>query len=103
MPWLLLILAGLLEVAWAIGMKKSDGFTRLWPSVWTIAGMTASFILLAFAMKHLPAGTAYPVWTGIGALGTVVVGILLLGEPATLPRLLFLALLLASLIGLKLT
>lgn len=103
MAWLYLIVAGLLEVVWATAMKYSDGFTKLWPSVLTIGGMLASFGLLALAMKELPLGTAYGIWTGIGAVGAVIVGLVFLGEPATLQRLFFIALILTGLVGLKLS
>lgn len=83
MAWLLLFLAGLLEVGWAIGLKLSEGFTRLWPSVFTVVAMAASIWLLGLALKTLPVGSAYAVWTGIGAVGTAAVGMLVLGEPAT--------------------
>jgi quaternary ammonium compound-resistance protein SugE len=102
MNWLLLVIAGVLEVGWAIGLKYTQGFTRLWPSVWTLAAMVASMALLGTAMRVLPAGTAYAVWTGIGAVGTVLLGIALLGEPATPARLACIALILAGIIGLKL-
>ncbi|MBL8849661.1 MAG: hypothetical protein JNG89_08250, partial [Planctomycetaceae bacterium] len=82
MAWLLLIFAGLLETGWAIGLKYTEGFTKLWPSVFTIAGIALSMFLLGLAARTLPIGTAYPVWVGIGAAGAVVLGILVLGEPA---------------------
>lgn len=97
-----MLLAGLLEVAWAVGLKASDGFRRPWISVVTVAGMLLSFAFLSQGMRHLPVGTAYAVWTGIGAAGTAVLGMVLLGDPATLPRLLCLALIAAGIIGLKL-
>jgi len=103
LPWLILILAGLLEVTWAIGLKYTDGFTRLWPSVVTVAALIASVYLLAVAAKSIPIGTAYAVWTGIGALGAVILGILLFKEPATALRIIFLCTLLGSIVGLKLT
>lgn len=103
MAWLLLIVAGLLETGWAIGLKQSEGFTKLWPSVLTIAGIALSMFLLALAARTLPIGTAYPVWVGIGAAGAVVLGIVVLGEPAGLMRLFFLALLLVAIVGLKVT
>lgn len=103
MAWLWLIIAGLLETGWAIGLKHTDGFTKFWPSVLTIAGIALSMFLLAVAARTLPIGTAYPVWVGIGAAGAVILGIVLLGEPASLPRLFFLALLLVAIVGLKLT
>lgn len=103
MAWLWLIIAGLLETGWAIGLKYTDGFTKLWPSVLTIAGIALSMFLLSVAARTLPIGTAYPIWVGIGAAGAVILGIVLLGEPATFARLFFLALLLESIVGLKLT
>lgn len=101
MAWVFLFLAGLLEVGWAIGLKHTDGFTRLWPSVWTVAAMIGSFALLAQALKVLPLGTAYAVWTGIGAIGTAVLGILLFGESRDAARLACIALIVAGVIGLK--
>lgn len=101
MPWILLILAGLFEIAWAVGLKFTDGFTRLWPSVGTIAALLVSVALLGFAAKSLPIGTAYAVWTGIGAAGTVICGILFLGDPATAMRLVCVGLILAGVVGLK--
>ena len=103
MAWILLIIAGLLETGWAIGLKYTDGFTKFWPSVFTIAGIIVSMVLLSIAARTLPIGTAYAVWVGIGAAGAVVLGILLLGEPVTTARLFFLALLLAAIVGLKVT
>lgn len=100
--WILLVVAGLLEVAWALGLKASEGFTRLWPSLFTLVAMLASFYLLAQAMKVLPVGTAYAIWVGIGALGTVVLGMLIYGDSASPLRLLSLLLVLAGLVGLKL-
>ena len=102
MAWVLLILAGLLEVGWAIGLKYTDGFTRLWPTVWTVVAMVVSLGMLGIAMKTLPVGTAYSVWVGVGAVGTVIFGIVLLDEPANLGRLISIALILAGIIGLKL-
>jgi quaternary ammonium compound-resistance protein SugE len=102
MAWLVLVVAGLFEVCWAIGLKYTEGFTRPWPSVWTVAAMIVSIVLLALAMKTLPVGTAYAVWTGIGAVGTVILGILLFGEPATAARLACIGLILAGIVGLKL-
>jgi quaternary ammonium compound-resistance protein SugE len=99
--WILLFVAGLLEVGWAIGLKYTDGFTRLWPTLGTVTAMPLSITLLGLAMKQLPVGTAYAVWTGIGALGTVVLGIVLLGESASAARLLCLGLILAGILGLK--
>jgi quaternary ammonium compound-resistance protein SugE len=102
MAWLYLLVAGLLEVGWAIGLKYTDGFSRLWPSVWTIAAMILSLAFLGLALKALPVGTAYAVWTGIGAIGTVILGIYLFNEPATAARLACIALILAGIVGLKL-
>jgi len=101
MPWLILFLAGLFEVGWAIGLKYTDGFSRLWPSVGTVIAMGLSVWLLGIALKTLPVGTAYAVWVGVGAAGTVILGIVLLGEPANPARLLSVALILAGIIGLK--
>jgi quaternary ammonium compound-resistance protein SugE len=101
MAWVVLVVAGGFEVAWAIGLKYTDGFTRLWPSVGTAAAMVASVVLLAWAMKTLPVGTAYAVWTGIGAVGTVILGIALFGEAATLARLACVGLIVAGIVGLK--
>ncbi len=101
MAWLLLILAGLFETAWAVGLKYSHGFTRLWPSLFVIVTMSVSLVLLAVALKTLPISTAYAVWVGIGALGAAVFGVLLLGESLTPARGFFLILLLISIIGLK--
>lgn len=103
MSWIVLLIAGLLEVVWAISLKSSHGFTRLWPSLITLVAMVASVLLLAHAMKTLPAGTAYAVWTGIGAVGAAIMGSILLGEPASLLRLLSLALIVAGIVGLKLS
>lgn len=102
MAWALLVLAGLFEIGWAIGLKYTDGFTRLWPTTWTVAAMIVSVVLLALAVRTLPIGTAYAVWTGIGAAGTVILGIVLFAEPATLLRLLFVGLIVAGIVGLKL-
>ncbi|MGW2780517.1 DMT family transporter [Streptomyces populi] len=103
MAWVLLIVAGLLEVGWSIGMKYTDGFTRPLPSVLTGAGIVASMVLLSYAARSLPIGTAYGVWVGIGAAGAAVLGMTLLGEPATAARIFFICLLLASVVGLKAT
>jgi quaternary ammonium compound-resistance protein SugE len=102
MAWILLIIAGLLEVGWAIGLKYTEGFTRLWPSFFTLASMVLSVVLLGIAMKSLPVGTSYAVWVGIGAIGTAILGIVLFAEPATAGRIASLALILAGIIGLKL-
>jgi len=101
-PWVLIVLAGILETVWALGLKYSEGFTRLWPSVLTIVAMISSFILLSTAMKSLPVGTAYAVWVGIGVLGTVIFAVILMGEPITLQRVAGIILLLAGIIALKL-
>ena len=103
MPWIALAIAGLFEIIWATAMKQSAGFTRLWPSLLTLAAMLASFALLAFAMRSLPLGTAYMVWTGIGAVGAFLVGILLLGEAASAPRILAALLIVAGLLLMKLS
>jgi quaternary ammonium compound-resistance protein SugE len=100
--WLLLLVAGLLEVGWAVGMKSTEGFTRWAPSVAVLVGALLSFYLLALAMKTLPVGTAYAVWVGIGAVGAAALGIALLGEPASLPRLASVALIVAGVVGLRL-
>ncbi|GKX53495.1 quaternary ammonium compound efflux SMR transporter SugE [Budvicia aquatica] len=101
MAWIILFIAGILEVVWAIGLKYSHGFTRLTPSIITVVAMAASVFLLANAMKTLPVGTAYAVWTGIGAVGAAITGIILLGESASLMRVLSLCLIIAGIIGLK--
>ncbi|MFD6969350.1 multidrug efflux SMR transporter [Streptomyces sp. NBC_01310] len=103
MAWVLLLVAGLLEVGWSIGMKFTEGFTRLWPSVFTGAGIVASMVLLSYAAKTLPIGTAYGVWVGIGAAGAAVLGMAVLGEPVTASRIFFIGLLLVAVIGLKVT
>jgi quaternary ammonium compound-resistance protein SugE len=102
MDWVILVLAGLFEVGWAIGLKYTEGFTRLWPTVWTVSAMIISLWLLGIAVKSLPVGTAYSVWVGVGAVGTVILGIVLLGEPANAARLISVALIIAGIIGLKL-
>lgn len=102
MAWTLLIVAGLFEVGWAIGLKYTEGFTKLWPSLWTAAAMAISVYLLALALKSIPVGTGYAVWTGIGAVGTAILGIILLGDPATWPRIACIALIVAGIAGLKL-
>jgi quaternary ammonium compound-resistance protein SugE len=103
MNWLMLVVAGLLEVVWSVGLKYTEGFTRLWPSVVTVAAMLASITLLGIAMKELPVGTAYAVWVGIGAVGAAVMGIWLFGESASLPKLASLGLIVAGIVGLKLS
>ena len=102
MQWIILVLAGLLEVGWAIGLKYTEGFTRLWPSIGTVAAMMISLGLLGIAMKSLPVGTAYAVWVGIGAVGTVILGIVLFDEPLNALRVGSVVLIVAGLIGLKL-
>ena len=101
MAWLYLLIAGLFEVAWAIGLKYTDGFTRLIPSLWTVASMAVSLAFLGLALKTLPVGTAYAVWTGIGAVGTAILGIILFGDPATALRLACIGLIVAGIVGLK--
>jgi quaternary ammonium compound-resistance protein SugE len=101
MAWIILIIAGLFEIGWAIGLKYTEGFTRLWPTAWTLAAMTISVILLGIAAKSLPIGTAYAVWVGVGAAGTVVLGIILFSEPADWQRLACIGLILAGVAGLK--
>ncbi|MET8827455.1 multidrug efflux SMR transporter [Streptomyces sp. NPDC004610] len=103
MAWILLLIAGLLEVGWSIGMKYTEGFTKLWPSVFTGIGIAASMILLAQAAKTLPIGTAYGVWVGIGAAGAAILGMAILGEPVTAARIFFISLLLVAVVGLKAT
>lgn len=102
MAWVLLVIAGLFEVGWAVGLKYTDGFTRLWPSVLTVLAMAVSLGLLGQALKTIPVGTGYAVWTGIGAAGTAILGIVLLGESAAWPRLACVALIVAGVVGLKL-
>jgi quaternary ammonium compound-resistance protein SugE len=102
MAWVNLVIAGLLEISWAIGLKYTDGFTKFWPSIFTVTAMIASFYFLAQALKIIPVGTGYAVWTGIGAAGTAILGIILFSESAALPRLACIALILAGIIGLKL-
>ena len=102
MSWLYLVIAGLLEVVWAIGLKYTEGFTRLWPSVVTIVAMIASIWFLALALRTIPVGTGYAVWTGIGAVGTAILGIALFAEPATVARLACIGVIVAGILGLKL-
>lgn len=101
MNWIILIIAGLFEVGWAIGLKYTEGFTRLWPTVGTITAMIISLGLLGIAMKGLPVGTAYSIWVGVGAVGTVILGVVLLGESANVTRMISVALIIAGIIGLK--
>lgn len=102
-PWLLVVVSGLLEAGWAIGLKATDGFTRVVPTLLTLAGMIASFVMLSIAARTLPIGTAYAVWVGIGAVGAAVLGVVLYGEPFSVLRGLSLALIVGGIIGLKLT
>ena len=102
MAWAILVLAGLFEIGWAIGLKYTDGFTKLWPTVGTVVSMAVSLGMLGIAMKSLPVGTAYAVWVGVGAVGTAILGIVLLGEPANAGRMISLGLIVAGIIGLKL-
>ena len=102
MPWLILVIAGLLEVGWAIGLKYTEGFTKTWPTIGTVGAMVASLWLLGLAMKSLPVGTAYAVWVGVGAVGTAILGIVLFAEPASAGRLVSLGLIVAGIVGLKL-
>lgn len=101
MNWIILLIAGIFEIAWAIGLKYSDGFTKLWPSVFTITAMVLSMYLLSVVVKTLPLGTAYAVWTGIGAVGTAIFGIILFGESKELVRIFFIFLIVAGIAGLK--
>ena len=103
MAWIVLLVAGLLEMGWAIGLKYTEGFTRFWPSVGTAISMVLSVVLLGWAMRSLPVGTAYAVWTGIGAVGTVILGIVLFHEPANAARLICVGLIVAGILGLKIT
>src|SRR5687768_5558509 len=103
MAWVILVLAGFLEIVWAVGLKYTNGFTRLVPSVLTLAAIAGSMYLLALATRTLPIGTAYAIWVGIGSLGAAIAGVLLFHEPLSVLRLLFLGLLLAAIVGLKLT
>ena len=103
MAWLMLVVAGLFEVGWAIGLKYTEGFTRPWPTIATVTAMLVSIGLLGLAMKSLPVGTAYAVWVGVGAVGTAILGIVLFGESAAAGRLISLGLIVAGIVGLKLT
>ncbi|OWJ66072.1 quaternary ammonium compound efflux SMR transporter SugE [Inquilinus limosus] len=102
MAWVILIIAGLFEIGWAVGLKYTEGFSRLWPSVATAAAMIVSLLLLGLALKDLPIGTAYAVWTGVGAVGTAILGIWLFGDPANFARLACIGLIVAGIVGLKL-
>jgi len=103
MAWVILVLAGVFEVGWAIGLKYTEGFSRLWPTIWTVLSMIISLWLLGIAMRSLPVGTAYGIWVGVGAVGTVILGIVLLGEPANATRLVSVALIIAGIVGLKIS
>jgi quaternary ammonium compound-resistance protein SugE len=102
MAWLILVVAGLLEIVWAIALKQSDGFSRLWPSVVGVGGAGLSFALLALALRQLPAGTGYAVWVGIGAVGVALAGMILLGEVVSIARLMFLSIIVVGIVGLRL-
>ncbi len=102
MAWIILVLAGLGEVGWAIGLKYTEGFTRFWPTIWTVLAMIVSLWLLGIAMQSIPVGTAYSIWVGVGTVGTVILGIVLLGEPVNALRLISVVLIIAGIIGLKL-
>jgi quaternary ammonium compound-resistance protein SugE len=102
MNWVILVAAGVLEIGWAVGLKYTEGFTRLWPTIGTVASMIASFLLLGLALKTLPVGTAYAIWVGIGAVGTAVLGIVLFGESTEALKLVSLGLICAGIVGLKL-
>ena len=102
LPWLVLFVAGLFDIGWAIGLKYTEGFSKLVPSVLTAAAMLISIVLLGLALKTLPVGTAYAVWTGVGAVGTAILGIVLFGDPATVARLACIGLIVAGIVGLKL-
>lgn len=103
MAWVLLFVAGLFEIGWAVGLKYADGFSRFWPSAATVAAMLVSFTLLGIAMRSLPLGTAYAVWTGVGTAGTAILGIVLFGEPSDAIRLCCVGLIVAGIVGLKLS
>jgi len=103
MNWFILMIAGVFEVGWAVGLKYTEGFTRLWPTIGSVLAMVISLGLLGLALKSLPVGTAYAIWVGVGAAGTALAGMLLFGEPMSVARLASLALLLAGIVGLKLT
>jgi quaternary ammonium compound-resistance protein SugE len=101
MAWVILIIAGFLEIGWAVGLKYTNGFTRLWPTFSTAVALVASMMLLGFAVRTLPLGTAYAVWTGIGTVGTTILGMVLLGEPVTMLRLVYIGLIVCGILGLK--
>jgi len=102
MAWVCLLIAGLMETAWAVGLKYTAGFTKLWPSLWTLAGMAISFYFLSLALKTIPIGTGYAVWTGIGAVGTAILGIVLFGESHSAIRIFCIAMIVAGIAGLRL-
>jgi len=102
MAWVYLLIAGLMETAWAVGLKYTAGFTKLWPSLWTLVGMAISFYLLSLALKTIPVGTGYAVWTGIGAVGTAILGIVLFGESHSATRIFCIAMIVAGIAGLRL-
>ncbi len=102
MAWVALLFAGLFEIGWAVGLKHTEGFSKFWPSLWTGAAMVVSILLLGYALKSLPLGTAYAVWTGIGTVGTAALGMILFGEPAGAARLLCVAAIAGGIVGLKL-
>lgn len=102
MAWIILFLAGLFEIGWAVGLKYTDGFTKLWPSVGTLASMGISVLLLAIALKTLPLGTGYAIWTGIGTIGTVIFGVIVFGESTEVLRLACIAMIIGGIVGLKL-
>lgn len=103
MNWIVLIIAGFFEVGWAVGLKHTDGLTRVWPTVWTALSMVVSVVLLGFAMKSLPASSAYAIWVGVGVIGTAIIGMTFLSEPFSLFRLISLLVMLIGIIGLKLS
>ena len=101
MPWFILFIAGLFEVAWAVGIKYTEGWTRFWPAAFTVVAMIASFYLLSVALRHIPIGTAYAVWTGIGTIGTVVYGIIFFKEPVDILRMVCILLIICGIVGLR--
>lgn len=102
MAWVYLLIAGLLETVWAIGLKYTEGFSKLWPSLWTLTAMAASMVLLSLALRTLPIGTGYAIWTGIGTVGVAIMGVILFGESLSLLRILFLVMIVVGILGLKL-
>jgi quaternary ammonium compound-resistance protein SugE len=103
MAWVILVIAGLLEIGWAVGLKFTEGFTRLWPTIGTVGAMVASMLLLGIAVRTLPLGTAYAVWTGIGTAGTAILAVFLFNEPVTISRVVFLSMIVLGILGLKAT